>query len=221
MPLTAFVLAFSLRALYKAGRHFVESLQRDASTSLLHGIRSPRPPVCYLASRVYRALWPFDAHKSISVSVHIQLEHMHRVILQGCGHLTICLPATYSCLQAAHAAEHDARESIRASVRTQLEYKYQVTLKGRGNLRKFLRDIHFPVAALPPNNYPRKRASEATAVSAARETARTAESAALLAKALKQAKVHYHPDKARGDLTVRVRAEEISKILNSWDCTEK
>jgi hypothetical protein len=39
-------------------------------------------------------------------------------------------------------------------------------------------------------------------------------------KLLRQAKVRYHPDKVQaGDLREKVRAEEISKILNSWDLT--
>ena len=37
-------------------------------------------------------------------------------------------------------------------------------------------------------------------------------------KALKAARVRWHPDKVpQGDLPSKVRAEEVSKILNSWD----
>lgn len=36
-------------------------------------------------------------------------------------------------------------------------------------------------------------------------------------RSLKQAKVRFHPDKAQGSLEQRVRAEEVSKLLNAWD----
>jgi hypothetical protein len=43
-------------------------------------------------------------------------------------------------------------------------------------------------------------------------------SAAQLRDALKAARCRYHPDRQHGgDLEAKVRCEEISKILNSWD----
>ena len=38
-----------------------------------------------------------------------------------------------------------------------------------------------------------------------------------LKRAVKLAKVRFHPDKAKGSLVAKVYAEEVSKLLNSWD----
>lgn len=104
-------------------------------------------------------------------------------------------------------AEQRARERLRTTANSNLRLHHESSLKGSGNLRQFLKELGCPVVqARRSKDVPKLDKKDAAAAYSL-----------ALARALKQAKVKYHPDKVRGDLPARVMAEEISKILNSWD----
>ncbi|GAX81678.1 hypothetical protein CEUSTIGMA_g9106.t1 [Chlamydomonas eustigma] len=94
-------------------------------------------------------------------------------------------------------AEAAAKERHRVAIRQELEKKHGVAMKTL-NLPRLLAELQVPVKGLA--SLTRVQALEATK------------------KALRLAKIKYHPDKvSNGDFKVKVRAEEISKILNAWD----
>ncbi|GLC39575.1 hypothetical protein PLESTM_000913600 [Pleodorina starrii] len=100
--------------------------------------------------------------------------------------------ANHQQLATAAAAEAAAKEDIRTQVRDRLQERFWKALEER-NLSKLLRQLD----VLP------KGAS-----------LRTPEQRS---KALKIAKIRFHPDKVTGSLEDRVYAEEVSKLLNSWN----
>lgn len=102
--------------------------------------------------------------------------------------------------QAKAQREQEQLEALRQNERAIFHSMFGKLVKSR-NLHGLLQQlgIHVPLVPQPAGGPPRA-APEA------------------LKRGLKIAKVTYHPDKMRqDDLTSRVKAEEISKILNAWD----
>ncbi|EFJ50468.1 hypothetical protein VOLCADRAFT_120633 [Volvox carteri f. nagariensis] len=100
--------------------------------------------------------------------------------------------ADHHQLASAAAAEAAAKEGIRTRIRDSLQERLRKALDEH-SLSRLLRQLE----VLPKG-----------------ATLRTAEQRN---KALKTAKIRFHPDKVTGSLEERVYAEEVSKLLNSWN----
>ncbi|GIL91986.1 hypothetical protein Vretimale_18535 [Volvox reticuliferus] len=103
--------------------------------------------------------------------------------------------ADHHQLASAAAAEAAAKEDIRSRIRDNLQERFRKALEEH-NLSRMLRQL----GLLAKGTY-----------------LRTAEQRS---KALKSAKIRFHPDKVTGSLEDRVYAEEVSKLLNSWTWTK-
>ncbi|GLI60331.1 hypothetical protein VaNZ11_002449 [Volvox africanus] len=103
--------------------------------------------------------------------------------------------ADHHQLASAAAAEAAAKEDIRSRIRDILQERFRKALEEH-NLSRMLRQL----GLLSKGTY-----------------LRTAEQRS---KALKSAKIRFHPDKVTGSLEDRVYAEEVSKLLNSWTWTK-